>query len=145
MEMLRTGADKFVRAALLPAFQKPRGVPRLEAIFQNWMEWTNSPTLPGGCLLMAASVEMDDRDGPVRDVVVSLQRELLAALAKAARIAVEEGHLSRDLDADQFAFELYGILLSFNHARRLLRDKGASRRAHLAFQRLLKSAAPIQQ
>src|SRR5438270_436486 len=80
MEMLRTGADKFVRAALLPAFQKPRGVPRLEAIFQNWMEWTNSPTLPGGCLLMAASVEMDDRDGPVRDVVVSLQRELLAAL-----------------------------------------------------------------
>jgi hypothetical protein len=88
---------------------------------------------------------MDDRDGPVRDVVASLQRELLASLAKSARLSVEEGHLSRDLDADQFAFEMYGILLSFNHSHRLLRDKNASRRARIAFQRLLASATPVSQ
>src|SRR5436190_2567813 len=54
MEMLRAGADKFVRASILPAFQQPRGLPRLQALFDNWIQWVNSPTLPGGCLLMAA-------------------------------------------------------------------------------------------
>src|SRR4051794_25024899 len=82
VEMLKTGADKFVRAVMAPAFEKPCGLPRLHALFHNWMEWANSPSLPGGCLLMAASVEVDDRDGPLRDVVVSLQRDLLGALAR---------------------------------------------------------------
>jgi AcrR family transcriptional regulator len=145
IEMLRTGATKFVETVLAPAFRQPRGLPRLIAAFNNWIQWTNNPRLPGGCLLMAAAVEMDDRDGPVRDVVVSLQRELLASMAKTAGICIEEGHLSRKVDAEQFAFELYGILLSFNHSHRLLRDKSAARRARTAFQRLLDSAAPVSQ
>src|SRR5207237_10062257 len=73
MEMLRAGADKLVRAAILPAFQKPRGVPRLDALFQTWMEWANSPPLPGGCLLMATWYELNDRDSPSLAVVVLLQ------------------------------------------------------------------------
>ncbi len=106
------------------------------------MRWTTAPELPGGCLMMAASTELDDREGPVREVLVGFQKELLATLAKAARIAVAEGHLRRGLDVEQFAFELYGIVLGFNHARRLLRDPKAERRARDAFARLLQSAAP---
>jgi AcrR family transcriptional regulator len=142
IEMLRTGAGRFVASVLLPAFRKPRGLPRLRALLENWMRWATAPELPGGCLMLAASVELDDREGPVREVLVGFQKELLAALAKAARIAIAEGHLRRGLDVDQFAFELYGIVLGFNHARRLLRDPKAERRARDAFARLLQSAAP---
>jgi AcrR family transcriptional regulator len=141
IEMLRTGAGRFVASVLLPAFRKPRGLPRLRAILENWMRWATAPELPGGCLMLAASVELDDREGPVREVLVGFQKELLAALAKAARIAIAEGHLRRGLDVEQFAFEFYGIVLGFNHARRLLRDPKAERRARDAFARLLQSAA----
>jgi AcrR family transcriptional regulator len=142
IDMLRTGAGRFVATVLLPSFRKPRGLPRLRALLENWMRWTTAPELPGGCLMMAASTELDDREGPVREVLVGFQKELLATLAKAARIAVAEGHLRRGLDVEQFAFELYGIVLGFNHARRLLRDPKAERRARDAFARLLQSAAP---
>jgi AcrR family transcriptional regulator len=142
IEMLRTGAGRFVASVLLPAFRKPRGLPRLRALLENWMRWATAPELPGGCLMLAASVELDDREGPVREVLVGFQKELLAALAKAARIAIAAGHLRRGLDVEQFAFELYGIVLGFNHARRLLRDPKAERRARDAFARLLQSAAP---
>ena len=92
--------------------------------------------------MMAASVELDDREGPVRDVLVEFQREFVASLARTVRIAVDEGHLRRGIDVEQLAFEIYGIVLSYNHARRLLRDPKAERRAREAFARLLKSAAP---
>jgi len=142
IDLLRTGAARFTADVLLPAFRKPRGLPRLRALLENWMRWTTSPELPGGCLMLAACAELDDREGPVRDVLVGFQKELLAALARSARIAVEEGHLRRGLDVEQFAFELYGIVLGFNHARRLLRDSKAERRAREAFARLVQSAAP---
>src|SRR3954470_3303807 len=106
IDMLRTGAARFVDTAMAPAFRQPRGLPRLLALFDNWMQWTTSPRLPGGCLMMAAAVEWDDREGPVRDVVVALQRELLGSLAKTARLCVEAGHFAPGLDAEQFAFEM---------------------------------------
>ncbi len=142
IDLLRTGAARFAAAVLLPAFRKARGLPRLRAVFDNWIRWTTAPQLPGGCLMMAASVELDDQIGPVRDVLVAFQRELLATLARSARLAIDEGHLRRGLDVEQFAFEFYGIVLSFNHARRLLRDPKAERRARQAFARLIDSAAP---
>ena len=142
IDMLRAGAGRFTETVLFPAFQKPRGLPRLKAAFDNWMRWANDPALPGGCLMMAAAIELDDREGPVRDVLVELQKAFLATIARSALLAVEAGHLRRGLDLEQFAFELYSILLGFNHARRLLRDPKAERRAREAFARLLQSATP---
>lgn len=140
IDLLRTGAARFVEKVLLPAFRRPRGLPRLKQIFAGWMRWANDPALPGGCVMMAAAIELDDREGPVREALVALQKELLAALARSAEIAIEEGHLRRRLDVEQFAFELYAILLGFNHAQRLLRDPQAEKRARGAFARLLASA-----
>ncbi len=140
IDLLRTGAGRFVERVMLPAFQRPRGLPRLKQIFANWMQWANDPALPGGCLMMAAAIELDDSEGPVRETLVALQKEFLAALGKSALIGIEEGHLRRGLDVDQFAFEMYSILLGFNHARRLLRDPKAEKRARDAFARLLESS-----
>src|SRR3954468_16647725 len=32
-----------------PAMANPRGLPRLRAMFVNWLVWTESAELPGGC------------------------------------------------------------------------------------------------
>jgi hypothetical protein len=77
----------------------------------------------------------------VRDYVEEQQGDLVRAIARSASIAVEEGHFRKDLDVEQFAFDLLGIYLVFHHARRLLRDPKAARRARNAFARLLESSA----
>ena len=143
LEILGTTAKRFTETVLLPAFRMPRGLPRVRQVFENWLHWAVDPAMPGGCPFVAASIELDDRDGPVRALLVDLQQGFLDALARSARIAVEEGHFRRDLDCDQFAFELHSILLGFNHARRLLREPAAGRRARGAFARLLHSAQPV--
>ena len=138
--MLRTASEQFVAHVLLPSFQKPRGLPRVKALFDNWRRWAADPSLPGGCIFVAAAAELDDREGPVRDYVVRQAHDLLQTIARAAQIAVEEGHFRKDLDVDQFAFELHGIYLSFHDAHRLLRDGKAEQRARRAWARLLEDA-----
>jgi AcrR family transcriptional regulator len=141
IQTLRAASDRFAQAVMVPAFRKARGLPRVRAFFDNWMRWFADASMPGGCIFMAASFELDDRPGPVREVLVELQQQFIDALARSARIAVEEGHFRRALDADQFAFDLYSILLGYNLARRLLRDPKAERRAREAFAALLKSSS----
>jgi AcrR family transcriptional regulator len=137
IEVLRTASERFVQIVILPALREPRGEPRVRAIFENLKEWDNSTFLPGGCLFIAAAIELDDRPGPVRDFLASSQKDLMATIALAAKIAVEEGHFRSDLNPEQFAFEFYSILLAYHHYTRLLRDPKAGRLYHNAFESLI--------
>jgi AcrR family transcriptional regulator len=141
VEVLAAAAREFEDFVLRPAFTAPRGAPRLKRLFDNWLRWVNDPALPGGCIFVAASAELDDREGRARDFLVGTQRQLLATIAKSARLSIEAGHFRRDLDCEQIGFELYGIVLGYNHAKRLLRDPRAEARARAAFRRLMTSAA----
>jgi AcrR family transcriptional regulator len=142
IEVLRSAADRFTDVVLRPAFQEPRGEPRVRAVFERWLAWGSRKELPGGCIFVAAAAELDDKPGPARDHLVATQRELRDSLAKSARLAVEAGHFRRNLDPQQFAFELHGIVLAFHHAGRLLHEREAKNRARAAFERLVDSAHP---
>jgi len=134
LEVLRTSAERFVSAVVAPALKKPRGVPRIRALFENWFSWAHS--MPGGCFFVAAANELDDRPGPLREQLVGYQRDWVGALATAARIAVEEGHFRSDLDVTQFAYDFYSNLLAYHHFSRLMSDKNAEARARRSFERL---------
>jgi AcrR family transcriptional regulator len=141
LEVLRAAAERFTERVMKPAFTAPRGVARLRKLFKGWIAWTNDPSHPGGCVMFAAAVELDDAVGPPRDFLASTQAALLAALAKAARMAVDTGELRRDLDCEQFAFEMLGCVMAYQHTSRLLRDPKADRRARHAFESLLRANA----
>jgi hypothetical protein len=98
-------------------------------MFAHWLDWTESAELPGGCVMVGAAVEFDDQPGPVRDRVAALQREWMDSLARTVRGAIEERHLRRDTDVEQFVFECFGIALVAHHHRRLFGDKRARARA----------------
>src|SRR5687768_1369182 len=121
LEVLRLAIERFVDNVVAPALRAPRGEPRLRSIFEHWLGWERAQFQPGGCIFMATANELDDRPGPLRDRLVASQRDWLQALATAARIAVEEGHFRRDLDAQQLAHDLYAVMLAFHHFSRLLR------------------------
>jgi hypothetical protein len=75
----------------------------------------------------------------VRDRLVALQKGWLETVAIVFRTGVAERHFREDRDPDQFAHDLYSVMLGFHHASRLLRDPRAEDRAHAAFERLLSS------
>src|SRR5262249_20775971 len=52
-------AARFTETVFLPAFKTPRGLPRLRALFDNWIEWTRRTGLSHGCPMQAAAVEFD--------------------------------------------------------------------------------------
>ncbi len=141
IETLSFARSRMVDQVVRPALSAPRGEPRLRELFDRWLEWEGSPSMPGGCPFMAASFELDDRPGPVRDFVVQTLRDWLDTMTGAARIAVQEGHLRPDLDCEQFAHDCQGIGLAFVHASRLMRDPRARARADHAFEGLMRAAA----
>ncbi len=135
---LKQAQALFVDEVFSPALREARGLPRLRALFSNWLAWVKRD-LPGGCLILAASAEYDDRPGAVRDLLVAGQRELRGAIAKAIRIAIDEGHLEPHTDSWQLSFELFGIVLATHHDLRLLGDARALERARDALERLLEA------
>jgi AcrR family transcriptional regulator len=145
LQTLKQAQTLFLEQVLSPALRQPRGLPRLQALASNWFAWVESnDDFPGGCLILAASNEYDDRPGAVRDLLVAGQRELRGAIAKAIRIAIDEGHLKPETDPWQLTFDLFGIVLATHHDRRLLGDSRALDRARIAFARMIEAhrAAP---
>lgn len=145
LKTLEAGAAKFVDVVIRPALKAQRGEPRLKALFDNWCEWPEQSSLQGGCLFVQVAAEFDDLSGPVRDMLVRLQKDWLDTLVNATRGAVSEGHLATDVDVDQFTYELYGIMLMFHHSARLLGDPRAKEKARVAFDSLLNSRRSKQQ
>ena len=48
IEMLRLAGARMVETVVKPALATPRGEPRLRALFEHWLAWEQSPSLPGG-------------------------------------------------------------------------------------------------
>lgn len=140
LQILQAAVARFRAVVVKPALTARRGLPRLRALFEGWLEWANDASMPGGCLLVAASVELDDKPGPLRDYLVKSQRDWLATLSRAAELAVQEKQLRKDVDPDQIAFELWALALGYHHVRRLLRDPRAGARVHEAFEKVLAAA-----
>src|SRR6266545_1500038 len=139
IQVLDAAAERFVEEVVRAAVRHPRGEPRLAALFDRWLDWAKSNSGPGGCLFVAAAAELDDQPGPVRDRLVTLQKGWLEIIAIVYRTGVTERHFREDLDPDQFAHDLYSVMLGFHHASRLLLDPRAEDRAQAAFERLLES------
>ncbi len=140
VQILAEAIARFADMVVAPAIKKPRGEPRVRALFENWLRWAVADFMPGGCIFIAAAVELDDKPGPARDLLVSSQRDWLEVLAEAARIAIREGHFRSNLDVGQFAHEAYSIAYGHHFVSRLLREPKALQRTRKGFERLIDDA-----
>jgi AcrR family transcriptional regulator len=132
LQVLEYGAARFVESVVKPALAAPRGVQRIEVLFDRWLAWSRSDPMSGGCFFVAMVTDLDDRPGPTRDLLVRLQRSWMDLLADLVRVAVREGRFRPDTDAEQFAQDMYGVMLAYHHASRLLDDPSAEERARRA-------------
>ena len=143
ISVIREYHARFADEVFFPAMRLPRGVPRLQCLFERWVRRV-SDEIDSGCLYISGAVEFDDRPGPVRDALVAMVQAWQQALHRAIGLAVGEGHLRPDTDAGQLLFELHGLVLALHHDARFLRQAGVLQRAQAAFERVIRDSATPQ-
>jgi AcrR family transcriptional regulator len=132
----------FTEGVMMPAMKAPRGMKRLQAIFDGWIHWPQRASLPGGCPIDSATREYHHQPGPMRDAVIERQRILGREISKAVQMAVESGELLADTDCGQVTFDMFGIILACYRTELLLGTDEANRRARVAFDRLIAHHRP---
>ena len=83
----------------------------------------------------ARDFEFDDREGPLRDLLLDGTMRWRAALKRTVIQAIDAGHLKPDTDADQVVYELDGLFVALMRDARFLRDTRAADRSWRAYQR----------
>ncbi|MGN8244228.1 TetR/AcrR family transcriptional regulator [Cellulomonas soli] len=139
LAVLDAAAEEFAATVVRPALRAPRGEARIRDLADRWLA-CGVDRAPGGCVIVKAGTELDDQPGPVRDRLRELHLELARTIARIVTGGITEGQLRPDVDPEQFAFDLYGVMLAFFHTHRLLDDPHAPARAHRAVDALLAAA-----
>ena len=136
ISVVREYHQRFEQEVFYPSLSQPRGLPRLRAMFANWMKRT-SIEIDSGCIYISGAVEFDDRPGPVRDALAWSVQTWHAAMKRAIAMAKEEGHLSAAADEEQMLFEIHGLILALHYEARFLKNPGSIARASAGFEHVL--------
>src|SRR3569832_1055975 len=102
-----------------------KGLPRLEEIMPRWSVRTRDVVAYTGCIFSAGAFELDDREGPLRELLHTEVMRWRAALRRTVLQAIEEGHLKADTEPEQVVGEMYALVLGLIHDVRFLRDPRA--------------------
>ena len=132
ISVIRAYHAHFEEEVFYPALKQPKGLPRLQELFQNWMRRT-SHEIDSGCLYISGAVEFDDRPGLVRDALADSVKTWLSAMHRTVVQAKEAGHLRSDADEQQIAFEIHGLILALHYEARFLKTPGSIERANKGF------------
>lgn len=127
---------RFERDVFMPTLQLERGLPRLRALFVNWMSQV-AHEVQSGCLFISGAVEFDDRSGPVRDALEQSTKTWLAAVRRCISMAIEVGHLTKTTDPKQMMFEIHGLILAVHYEAKFLKSMRSMERAKVGFESLL--------
>lgn len=136
ISVIREYHRRFEVEVFYPALSAERGLPRLRAMFANWMQRT-AVEIDSGCIYISGAVEFDDRPGPVRDALASSVMTWHAALRRTIIMASELGHLRADVDEEQMLFEIHGLILALHYEARFLKSPGSIQRASTGFDHIL--------
>jgi len=138
MEVIKLYHRRFEQEVFFPSVKEPRGLPRLESMFERWVKRV-SVEIASGCIYISGAVEYDDRPGPIREELVSMVCAWQSALLRCVRQAIDAGDLRAETDAGQLVYEMYGLILALHHDARFLRIPGAVDRACRGFDRLIEN------
>ncbi|MDT0138653.1 TetR/AcrR family transcriptional regulator [Acidovorax sp. PRC11] len=136
ISVVREYHTRFEQEVFYPAMSAERGLPRLRALFDNWMKRT-SIEIDSGCIYISGAVEFDDRTGPVRDALANSVLTWHAAMKRAIDQCKELGEVHADVDSEQMLFEIHGLILALHYEARFLRTPGSIDRANAGFDNIL--------
>jgi len=136
VSVVREYHARFEEEVFYPAMKADRGLPRLRALFGHWIART-AIEIDQGCIYISGAIEFEDRDGPVREALVTSMTLWLNALKRAVAQAKATGELTPDTDEAQVTFEIHGLILTLHYQARFMRSADALARAQTSFEHIL--------
>ena len=137
-------AALFREEVIDPAREAPRGLPRVWALCDHMVDYSERQVFPGGCFFAATSAEFNHRPGPVRDRIEAMIRSWLSYLEHAVEQAQERGELDPQLSAREIAFQLDAFAQAANAQFQLFRDPAVFDGARRAVHDRLESLRPAR-
>jgi AcrR family transcriptional regulator len=116
---VQTARSIFIHKVIQPTLEESPGLPRLWKLCDLWLGHVKSRVFRGGCFFAAVAAEFDSRPGAVRDSIADIMKEWLTTLRRGIVEAQEAGHLVREADPDQLAFEFNSLELGANWSMQL--------------------------
>jgi AcrR family transcriptional regulator len=130
----------FVAAVIAPVREAERGLPRLEALMENWLGYMRREVFRGGCFFDAVRSEYNSRPpGPVRDAVWADFASWSEILTNRVKSAQALGHLDPEADPEQIAYELDALGGAANVRFQLDRDEAWFERARTSIRARLEA------
>ncbi|MCS7483421.1 TetR/AcrR family transcriptional regulator [Umezawaea endophytica] len=123
---VRAAKKIFIDEVITPALQREAGLPRLRALCEGWLGYSEHRTFPGGCFFAAVQPEFSSRPGRVRDAVAE------AGTGWSDLIRDQAGKSDLDADPAQVAFEVIAFMEAANVQAILHSDPDAYDRARAA-------------
>jgi len=137
LDILNYAARQFAEEVILPSLKVERGIPRIKAIVNNWIEWGSK--LGGGCIFVDSTTEFNNRPGNIQNLLFTQQKRWVDILKRIGESAVKAGDLKPDSDCEQFAFDLYSLILGHYYYDQLIKDPKIDQRIQKSLNQFLKT------
>lgn len=112
---IEAAREIYVETVIVPALAAPRGLPRLRAIVDAWLTYSEGRIFAGGCFFRAVAADASAKDDAARELLVQIDEEWAEFLARAVR----EAGLP---DPEALAFEISAMLDAANLMSQLHRS-----------------------
>lgn len=135
LAIVEAAFGQFVKEVVEPAMAAKPGVGQLDAIGDSYFEYVRRRAEQGGCFFTAASAEMDDRPGPVREQILAV----LEGRRKLVHDVLSKAKARREIsgDVEQLTFEVIALGTGAVMEFQLTKDPKVLERARTAMKRAL--------
>jgi AcrR family transcriptional regulator len=138
---VETAAEIFEKEVLAKVPESSRGLDRVLALTNAFLEHLDRRIFPGGCFFATVAVQLAAHPGRARDRVMQLQVAWTGQFTAALRQSREVGELPAHADVDQLAFEITAMMVRANFAWILTQDKRVLDQARTGVKNVLARAA----
>ncbi len=136
-----TAAEIFQNDVIRKVPPSVRGIARIDALTEAFLQHLTRRIFPGGCFFATAAAHLASHPGRVRDRVLQMQDSWVAQFLEALRQACEAGDLPRDADLNQLAFEITAMMFRANFAWVITENKAVLEQARVGVKNVLARAA----
>ena len=105
----------------------------------NLLEFLLLSKFSGGCIFVDATTEFNDRPGKVQNLLLEQQNQWVSVLRKIGESAIKAGDIKPGTDLEQFAFELYSLVLGYYYYDQLIDDPKIEERKEKSLNKFLKT------
>ena len=133
---------RFMADVFLPAMQKPRGLPRLDAMMLRWFARVAASSDIGASIYEATAFSLEPVDANLREELVRGVVAWRGMMRRTIAQAIDQGQLRPDLDAGLLMYELHSLVLGALYEAAFLGDRKMAARGAKSYQRLIDSYRP---